>query len=152
MLQYKTLSKDHKASELLEMMRSLYEEDPAGPGNTPGKPHFERTIQFLSQHPDSGRIVLLELNNTLQGYAILIPYWSNEFGGTLLFVDELFVKPQARGQGIGRQFFEHLRQDRPYDAVACALEVSPKNDRARRLYTSLGFEPRSHAMLFRRFE
>ncbi len=29
----------------------------------------------------------------LVGYAILIPYWSNEFGGNLLFIDELFVSP-----------------------------------------------------------
>jgi hypothetical protein len=32
----------------------------------------------------------------LRGYALLIPYWSNELGGTLLYVDEIFVIPEAR--------------------------------------------------------
>ena len=32
----------------------------------------------------------------IRGYAIVIPFWSNEVGGNVLFIDELFVKPPAR--------------------------------------------------------
>ena len=77
-------------------------------------------------------------------------YWSNEFGGNLLFVDELFVKPESRNRGIGRNFFEYINTERPFAGVVCALEVAPNNDRARRLYASLGFEPRSYTMMIRR--
>jgi hypothetical protein len=44
----------------------------------------------------------------LLGYALLIPYWSNEFGGVLLFVDELFVLREVRNRGIGHSFFRFL--------------------------------------------
>ena len=86
------------------------------------------------------------------GYALLIPYWSNEFGGTLLFVDELFVDEAHRGQGIARSFLTFLAGDRPYRAVALALEVSPRNERARALYESLGFHQRHHEMMTRTLE
>jgi ribosomal protein S18 acetylase RimI-like enzyme len=83
----------------------------------------------------------------LLGYALLIPYWSNEFGGVLLFVDELFVLREVRNRGIGHSFFRFLTPDRPFDAVALGLEVSPHNAKARRLYESLGFKPRKTSVL-----
>ena len=81
------------------------------------------------------------------GYALLIPYWSNEFGGTLLFIDELFVIAQARSRGIARQFFAFLAASRPFRAVALALEVDPTNERAKNLYESIGFECRPYSTL-----
>jgi GNAT superfamily N-acetyltransferase len=149
-LEFSTFFDSSEASLVTEMMRQLYKEDPAGPGNAPTETGFENTVRILLQNPERGRIVLMIDENLVQGYAILIPYWSNEFGGTILFVDELFVKPQARGRGIGRRFFEFVRTQKPFDAVACALEVSPKNDRARRFYESTGFAPRGHTMMVSR--
>ena len=81
------------------------------------------------------------------GYALLIPYWSNEFGVTLLFIDELFVIAQARSRGIARQFFAFLAASRPFRAVALALEVDPTNERAKNLYESIGFERRPYSTL-----
>ena len=150
MLEFKTVTDASATGQLLEMMRGLYSEDPSD-ANTPGETQFLRTIRVLLEKPDRGRIVLFFEGQTIQGYAVLIPYWSNEFGGTLLFVDELFVKPEARNRGIGREFFEFLRTQRPFDAIVSALEVSPKNLRARKLYFSLGFEPRNYTMMLRRF-
>ena len=46
--------------------------------------------------------------------------------------------PDARNRGIGRSFFRNLCKARPFEAIALALEVSPGNHRARRLYESLG--------------
>lgn len=149
MLEFKPLTDASATPQLLEMMRDLYSEDPSD-ANAPGEERFRQTIRVLLEKPDRGQIVLFFEDQTIQGYALLIPYWSNEFSGTLLFVDELFVKPEARNRGIGQQFFEFLRARRPFDAIVCAVEVSPKNDRARKLYSSLGFEPRSHKMMLRR--
>lgn len=134
----------HKA-ELLAMMRALYSEDAtASPAD---QSRFPLNIEFLVAHPSRGRIVLFSEGELLRGYALLIPYWSNEFGGTLLFVDEIFVTAEARNRGIGRSFFRFLAEQRPFDAVALALEVSPGNAGARRLYKSLGFTPRRNSVL-----
>lgn len=131
--------------ELVGMMKHLYDEDTPA---FPAKPsHFPTTVEYLLQNPSAGQIILFTGEGALLGYALLIPYWSNEFGGVLLYVDELYVSPESRRQGIGRSFFLHLERTRPFDAVAIALEVSPTNNGARRLYEVLGFVQRRNALL-----
>ena len=134
--------------KLVPMMQALYEEDESA--STVDYSRFEDNVKFILAHEYRGRIFLFSKGESIVGYAILIPYWSNEFGGTLLFVDELYVVPEARNQGIGRSFFTFLDETRPFDAIALALEVSPQNLRARQLYESLGFIERRNSTLTRR--
>lgn len=136
----------HQA-DLLRMMRGLYAEDEAA--SPVDQSRFPVNVQYLVSHPSSGSIVLFRHHGTLCGYALLIPYWSNEFGGTLLYIDEMYIKPEARGRGIGTSFFRYLDETRPFEAVALGLEVSPGNGRARRLYESLGFARRKNSVLTR---
>ena len=72
---------------------------------------------------------------------MLIAFWSNELGGNICGVDELFVVPEYRSQGFGKSFFEALAQGDlwPTPIVGMALGVTPDNVRGRRLYERLGF-------------
>jgi GNAT superfamily N-acetyltransferase len=135
-------------SEVLRMMRELYDTD--APDLNVNPAHFPKTFDRLLTDPARGRIVLFMQDAAVRGYALLIPYWSNEFGGTLLVVDELFVEKQCRGQGIAHAFFAFLAKQPPFDAVALALEVSQRNLRARALYESVGFHERHHDVMTRR--
>jgi GNAT superfamily N-acetyltransferase len=144
---FTTMTEPTQARQVIAMMGQLYAEDPFASPVDPGK--FANTIDFLIANPPRGRIILISRPQALVGYAILIPYWSNEFAGTLLFVDELFITPDSRGQGIGHLFFQFLETEKPYQPIALALEVNPANTRAARFYQSLGFEPRRHKMLTR---
>jgi ribosomal protein S18 acetylase RimI-like enzyme len=136
--------RQHRA-DLLTMMHGLHSEDK---GESPvDESRFPLTIDFFLANPSRGRIVLFEEGGTLRGYALLVPYWSNEFGGPLVVVDELFVTPQARNRGIARNFFRFLGVQKPFDAVALALEVNPANTAALRLYQSLGFSLRHNSLL-----
>jgi ribosomal protein S18 acetylase RimI-like enzyme len=135
--------------QLVDMMRGLYSEDKGA--SAVDQSRFPLNIAFLIVQPSRGRIVLFSEAGLLRGYALLIPYWSNELGGTLLFVDEIFVIPEARNKGIGKSFFRSLEEQRPFDAVAISLEVSPSNAAARRLYESLGFSHQNNSVLTYRF-
>ena len=119
------------------MMRCLYEED-RGDFEVDSS-RFTSGIEHLIANPSVGRIVLFLEAGELRGYALLVPYWSNEFGGTLLFVDELFVVPDFRSRGIGRSFFSYVEREQPFGPVALGLGVNAGNGRAQRLYESLGF-------------
>jgi GNAT superfamily N-acetyltransferase len=132
----------HKV-EVVSMMQALYAEDQAS--SPVDRSHFTATVEFLLANPSRGRILAFREGESLRGYALLVPYWSNEFGGNLLYIDELFVVPEARNRGISRRFFAYLQRTRPYDPVALALEVTPANTNARRLYESLGFELRRNS-------
>ena len=147
-LNFVTLTRDEDASEILAMMRALYVEDE--PAFAVDHRQFPLTVEFFLAEPSRGSVIVFAEGTAIRGYAILIPYWSNEYGGTLLYVDELFVVPEARNRGIGHQFFDFLERTRPFDAVAIGLEASPGNLRAQRLYQSIGFRPRRNSTLIRR--
>ena len=145
---FETMTDGAAAGDVLRMMQSLYAEDAAL--SSVDVARFPLTLVRLLTEPERGRIVLFKQDEAVCGYGLLIPYWSNEFGGTLLFIDELFVDEACRGQGIARSFLAFLAESRPFAAVALALEVSPRNMRARSLYEGAGFSDRYHAVMTRK--
>lgn len=147
--EYRTLTDAARADEVCGLMAALYAEDP--PERAPPAGAFRATVDHLLAHPERGRVVLFARAGAPAGYALLVPYWSNEFGGVILFVDELYVVPGARGRGAARGLFALVERERPFGAVAAALEVTPGNRRARALYEALGFRARANATLARRF-
>jgi ribosomal protein S18 acetylase RimI-like enzyme len=109
-----------------------------------------RTLAEFRATPTRGRAVVLEEGGPAAGYALLVSFWSNELGGELCNVDELWVSPHARGRGHATALLRGImRGDGPWPAVPVAveLEVSPRNARARALYEALGFQPYRNAML-----
>ncbi|MBZ0116069.1 MAG: GNAT family N-acetyltransferase [Sandaracinaceae bacterium] len=136
---------------IVALCRALYEEDPA-PHPVPVE-HLRRTLEVLRGEPVRGRAVVLEANGEVCGYAILISYWSNELGGEICTIDELYVAPSVRGRGHGGALIEALaRGEGPWRGrpVALELEVSPDNVRARALYERLGFGLKRNATFRRR--
>jgi GNAT superfamily N-acetyltransferase len=81
----------------------------------------------------------------------LIAFWSNELGGEVCDVDELFVTREQRGRGHGRSLFAAITNAGlwPSPVVALALGVTPANARARRLYEQLGFAAAGVSMVLR---
>ena len=119
---------------------ALHAEDPSP---TPAAAEsFARTFAAFRAAPWRGRVLVLELDGAVTGYALLVPYWSNELGGEVCSIDELYVASGARSQGWGTRLLEALAggSDLGFDGVvALALAVSPENTRGRALYERLGF-------------
>lgn len=136
---------------LVAFCRALYLEDPSP--HAPGPEAIRRTLEAFGREPGRGRVLVLEEAGAVHGYALLASYWSNERGGEVLFVDELYVEPVWRGRGRATALVEALFVGTPTlwpgDPVALALEVTPSNPRARALYTRLGFTPAKNALLVR---
>src|SRR6266852_2655398 len=66
---------------------------------------------------------------------------SVEHGGAVLFIDELYVAPDARRRGVARALLNRLLADSRASGVrAIELEVDEGHEPARALYRSLGFE------------
>ena len=122
---------------LAQMCSQLYIEDP---GQSPIPPeNIRRTLTTLRREPARGRAVVLEMDGELLGYALLIAYWSNELGGEICQVDELYVLPEHRNQGHGSALFDAIRDLWVPAIAAIALGTTPHNANARRLYERLGF-------------
>lgn len=139
-----TALKMEDINELIAMVMALYAEDPGGSLMSPAKVHT--TAVHLQRHPDQGRVVMLLAEGEIVGYAILLHYWSNEYGGALLVVDELFIKPAQRGRGFGRAFLQWV-ETRP-DLCGIMLETMP-HSRAEAFYQKAGFLPDSNRHFFK---
>jgi ribosomal protein S18 acetylase RimI-like enzyme len=147
------LATTHDESSIVQFCLELNREDP---GIRPVPAEYAwRTLKEIKDHPVRGKAYVLELAEQLHGYALLMSYWSNELGGEICYIDELYVAPSARGQGHSRRLLTALAgrtgEYWPADCVALDLEVTPDNDGARRLYLSLGFRPWKNTMLRLRF-
>lgn len=125
---YKTLS---------NYIFALYEEDNEGQEMTQSK--IDLTLKTLEDKPELGALMLFLSDGELAGYALLIHYWSNEYGGMIINLDELFVAKAYRNRGIASEFLAYLRKRNPQEP-AIELEVMPSNEKALKLYRRHGFE------------
>jgi ribosomal protein S18 acetylase RimI-like enzyme len=133
---------------IVSMCIALNAEDP---GPAPVQPaQVLATLAKLRDERHRGRALVCEADGHTAAYALLIAFWSNELGGEVCHIDELFVAPAYRGRGLATNLFAALTGDEqhlwPGKPVALALEVSPANERARALYERLGFRGKSLAM------
>ena len=102
----------------------------------------------LLDNQDLGGIWLIYGNDQLAGYIALCRGFSIEFNGFDAFIDEFYLLPEFRGQGIGRQVLSAIgNKARELDIKAIHLEVARDNRRARWLYESAGFEARDKYLL-----
>jgi ribosomal protein S18 acetylase RimI-like enzyme len=128
------------------MIHTLYREDPSTKQISDAK--ISQTVRELRDKPNKGKIIVFEKEKTIVGYSILIPYWSNEYGGNVLHIDELYVKPEHRKRGVATSFLKQLVRTK-HDAVALELEVTPSNTRAMKYYRKLGFRNTRNMHLMR---
>jgi GNAT superfamily N-acetyltransferase len=133
--------------DLIALSVALNAEDP-GPAPVPAE-HVRRTLTTLRAAPERGTALVLEVDGQAAGYAFLIGFLSNELGGDVCVIDELYVAPAHRGHGHATRLLDDLATGAaPYaaGAVALALETTPGNAAARRLYERVGFRARNLAM------
>ena len=102
------------------------------------KPDISRPFAEFERSPDKGRILVFEHEEQVVGYAIILFFFSNEFGGDVIDIDELLIDSRHRGSGAGSQFFTWLESEYPR-CVALTLQVAPYNTGACKLYERRGF-------------
>ena len=56
----------------------------------------------------------------------------------MVWVEEIYVRPEFRGMGLGRALLRALPELAP--AARYRLEIEPDNARAEKLYREMGFE------------
>lgn len=137
-------------SELEPMIFELYQDDTATTVGAMTHEQMLRTVETMTQQPEVGDIVIFEKDHEIIGYAILTWFWSNEFGGRMLIIDELLVKESYRGQGIASYFFQTLFKERKYGEMAYELEVGASKAKTIQFYERQGFRPFKTKHLFRK--
>lgn len=123
-------------AQVLEMMRVFYA-SPAVLSNGSEEIFQNDVAECVSDSPYLEGYVFEE-DGQLQGYAMVAKSFSTEFGRKCIWVEDLYVKPQFRGCGLGGAFLQHIQNLYP-DALF-RLEAEQENEGAVQLYEKIGFE------------
>lgn len=121
--------------ELLALARAFHAED-GHPLDAGG----ERAVAEVCRgHPLALGYLIREGGATL-GYLVLTRGFGVEYGGADMFLDDLYLVPEARGRGLGARVMAEVEAEARRDgAQAIHLVVAPGNRRAQRLYAGSGY-------------
>lgn len=122
-------------NEILCMMREFYSSDAVF---TNGSDEiFEQDFKnCINECPFLEGFVFCNESETL-GYAMIAKSFSTEFGKPCIWFEDLYLKPDYRGQHIIPKFVKYIEDTYP-DSVF-RLEAEKENEHAVHVYKKLGF-------------
>ena len=107
-----------------------------------------RAFETLLAAPSSGAIWLAERDEEPLGHLVLTVVFSMEYGGLRGFIDDLYVRPSARGRGTGAALLEAARKGAVARGLrALCVETGLADHPARSLYARAGYVDSEHALL-----
>lgn len=120
-----------------EMAASFYR-SPAVLHSIP-QSYIENTVKAVLDGTPFADVYIFEENGAAVGYGLLAFTHSQEAGGVVCWLEELYVEPALRSRGIGGAFLDFIKSE--VKAARYRLEVEPDNVRVKALYEKNGFFP-----------
>lgn len=103
--------------------------------------------QFIADK-SLGKAWLIHHHDAIVGYVILTFVFSFEYKGRIAFLDELYLKENSRGKGIGKRTIHFVKEQASQLNVKLVyLEVENHNENAQKLYIASGFETHNRKIL-----
>lgn len=132
----------------LELLISLVKDFYLYDGHTFDYGRVKSSLIQLLNNPSLGFIRLIKAEGETCGYYIVCFGFSIEFGGRDAYIDELFLKDEMRGRGIGTiaiaSMEEHCRRE---GVKVLHLEVERSNTPAQEFYRRVGYEDHDRYLL-----
>ena len=107
---------------------------------------MEKTFAELMDGQSCARALIAEKDGAYAGYILLALTWSQEAGGKVVWIDEVYVRPSARGCGAGTALLREAVSRFP--AARYRLEIEPDNVRAKKLYEQLGYKELGYVQMY----
>lgn len=114
--------------------------------------HMENTFEELMRSEEYAEAYIFEVDEEIAGYALLAKTYSQEAGGRIIWIEELYVRDSFRSKGLGKQFFEYLDNNMAEETARVRIEVERTNDGAISLYKKIGYGNLDYVQLARDFE
>ena len=114
--------------------------------------HFEKTAEEALKSGTYAEIYLLEYEGKTAGYGLTARTFSQEAGGQVLWIEELYIREAFRSRGLGREFFSYLEENNKGVLSRLRLEVEADNTRAISLYERMGYEVLDYVQMIKDFE
>ena len=100
-----------------------------------------KNFELFISKPDLGRAWLIYQDDQIVGYVMIVFMFSFEYGGSIAFLDELYLNENARGKGLGKKAVAFVQdQAQKLSLKLLYLEIEQHNATAQKLYLAAGFE------------
>lgn len=139
---------------ILDLVRELaeYEREPHAAVATAQQMHRALFADPRKEGPGAGiaECIMGELDGVAQGFALFFHNFSTWTGRPGIYLEDLFVRPNARGVGLGKALLKHLARlavDR--NCGRFQWSVLDWNTPAIDFYKSLGAEPMDEWTVYR---
>lgn len=121
---------------VIEMMRVFYT-SPAVLSNGSEEIFLSDVENCVNESPYLEGYIF-EDSGEVQGYAMVAKSFSTEFGKPCMWIEDLYIKNEYRGLGLGSKFLKYI--EKKYPESILRLEVEEENERAVKVYEKCGFE------------
>ncbi len=99
-------------------------------------------VEGVFYRPERGSLFVATMQGIIIGVAYLSFTWTLEHGGKTAWLEELYVVPEHRDEGIGRALLTVVCDHAVAQGCAAVdLEVDTTHQRAAHLYARQGFRP-----------
>jgi len=95
------------------------------------------------------KAILPSMKEKTAGYVLLAMTYSNEAGGLVLWIEEIYIVPEYRGLGLGGELFAFIESMAKSSYARIRLESEPDNLRALALYQRMGYADLSYRQLYK---
>ena len=109
--------------------------------------YFIRTADALDQKSPYVAAYIAEHQGVPAGYGLVSLTYSNEAGGLVVWLEELYIRDFARGFGLGTELIGYIETQYRDQAVRFRLEVEEENHAAVRLYRRKGYTSLPYAQM-----
>ena len=108
-----------------------------------------KTFDELMRSDEYALCFILEYEDDIAGYALLAKTFSQEAGGMVCWIEELYIKPEYRNLGIGSEFFSYFDSNVSIGLKRIRLEVEEDNLRAIELYKRQGYKNLCYKQMYK---
>lgn len=132
----RTMVKEDKGC-VMEMMRDFYT-SPAVWSNGSEEIYSSDIDHCTGECPFLEGYIFQDDQERIQGYAMVAKSFSTEFGKHCMWIEDLYIKQEYRGTGIGSLFLEFI--EKKYKGAILRLEVEEENEKAVKVYKKCGYD------------
>ena len=106
-------------------------------------------VRALLANPAAGFYVVAESEGRVVGALLITKEWSDWRNGTFWWIQSVYVRPEARRQGVYKTLYRHVQDLASNDPGVCGfrLYVERENARAQETYRALGMK-QTHYLVF----
>jgi GNAT superfamily N-acetyltransferase len=131
-------ARDADLPQLVELLGLLFAQEVEF---TPNSAKQERALRMILADPRVGRIYVARDAGKVLAMLSVLESVSTAEGGRAGLLEDMVVRPELRGQGIGARLLEYaVEQSRAAGLLRLTLLTDSDNERARGLYAEAGFQ------------